>query len=149
MFAQGRAITTGIETLTASIIESVAQDSLGIIQEFTEKHRLRGTHRIFRKAEPQQQTGGSDLPVTTADTLSAKVDTVPQESNGSEPGCEETQHKAAPAKPGRGKSNSRRLKSQVQDSNDIRSLGVPISMGMSAHEVFKSAGHIRDSVEFL
>jgi hypothetical protein len=149
MFAQGRAITTGIETLTASIIESVAQDSLGIIQEFTEKHQLRGTHRIFRKAEPQQQTGGSDPSVTTADTLPAKVDTVPQESNGSEPGCEETQHEAAPARPGRGKSSPRRLKSQVQDSNDIRSLGAAISMGKSAHEAFQSAGHIRDSTEFL
>jgi AAA domain len=147
MLAQARAITTGIETVMPKIIESVAQDSFGLIQEFTERHRLKGTHKIFRRAEPTRHTGGSNEPDPSTDNYTADVDSSSHQSP--EPDGKKSQQNATSDGLERKRSKSRKPAPNIKDSNDIRSLAAAISAGTPAYEAFKSAGHIRRSTEFL
>jgi AAA domain len=147
MLAQARAITTGIETVMPKIIESVAQDSLGLIQAFTEKHRLRGTHKIFRRAEPTRHTDSSDAPDPSADNQTADFGSSLHKAPKLD--GKQSQKNATSTSPKRKRSKSRKQSPNIKDNNDIRSLGAAISAGTPAYEVFKSTGHIRASTEFL
>lgn len=148
MLAQERAIRTRRETITKQIIESVSQDSLGLIQEFTEKHRLRGTHKIFARAKTARHTGGSNAPEPPADNQSAKVDSSSGEAPEPEPDGKKGRQNATPASSGKKRSRSRKQSPVIKDADDIRSLEAAISAGTPAHEAFKNAGHVRASTEF-
>jgi hypothetical protein len=148
MLAQGRAITTGIEKLTTNIIESVSQDSLGLIQELTERHRLRGKHTIFRVAS-SLQTGSSASSGTPPENSQANNDSNTQHISKSEKSSAETRHNKASTVPTKKQSKSRKPSQQINEKDDVRTLGETISAGISAYEAFKNAGHIRSSTEFL
>lgn len=148
MLAQGRAITTGLEEITTKIIESVAQDSLGLIQELSERHRLRGNYKIF-KVSPSLQADSADLSGISPEDSPADYDTSAQHV----PKAEQVSGKArqATALAGSTKKRSRSINPspQIYEDDDIRSLEPALSAGAPPHATFKKAGHIRDSTEFL
>jgi AAA domain len=148
MLAQERAIRTRRETLTKQIIESVGQDSLGLIQEFTEKHRLRGTHKIFGRAAPVQHSVGSAALEPTVDNRLDEASISSGKAIESEPNGKKGQQNALTS-PGKGRSRRRKPSLILKDADDIRSLEAAISAGTPVHEAFKNAGHIRASTEFL
>jgi hypothetical protein len=149
MLAQERAITTGIETVTKQIIESIGQDSLGLIQEFTEKHRLRGTHKIFVKTETRRQTGDSSPPEPPNGNQPIKVDSSSCKPPKTKTDGKKSQQKSDQATPNKGRSRSKKQSQINTGTDDIRNLEAAISDGTPAHEALKSAGHIRTSTEFL
>jgi hypothetical protein len=148
MLAQGRAITTGIEEITTNIIKSVTEDSLGLIQELSERHRLRGEHTIFRVTSPPQ-TDSSAPPRVPPENSPANNGSITQHTSKLERSGDVTQPTKASTVPKKKQSKSRKLSQQINEEGDIRSLGATISAGMPAHEAFKNAGHIRASTEFL
>ncbi len=148
MLAQGRAITTGIEKLTTNIIESVAQDSLGLIQDLSERHRLRGKHTIFRVAS-LLQTGSPVSSGTPPGNSQVNNYSNTQHISKSEQSSAKARHNKASTVPTKRQSKSRKPSHQINEKDDIRTLGETISAGMSAYEAFKNAGHIRSSTEFL
>ncbi|HEV2800373.1 MAG TPA: ATP-binding protein [Pyrinomonadaceae bacterium] len=149
MLAQERAIRTRRETITKQIIESVGQDSLGLIQEFTERHRLRGTHKIFRRAAQARNTGGSNAAKLAADNRPAEVGSSSGNATEPQPDNKKGRQNAPPASPGKGRSRARKPSPVIKDAEDIRGLEAAISAGTPTHEAFKNAGHIRASNEFL
>lgn len=147
ILAQGRAITTGIETVTTKIINSVAIDSLGLIQESAEKHRLRGDLKGFTLTN-FQPTSEPTLTEIGSEHLPAEGGSKSQPMLGSGPAGKETRHAASMSVPTKkGKSHKKQQQSYAED--DIRGLAVGSSTGESPRKVFEKAGHIRDATEFL
>lgn len=147
ILAQGRAITTGIETVTTKIIESVAKDSLGLIQEFTERHRLRGDHKVFTLPN-SRPTGEPALPEILSEHQPDEGGSKSQPMPGSGPAGKEIRRAASPPVPTKN-GRSRKKPQQSYAEDDMRGLAVGSSTGESLHKVFEQAGHIRAATEFL
>jgi hypothetical protein len=148
MLAQGRAITTGIETVTTQIIESVAQDSLGLIQAFAEKHRLKGLTKIFMPT-PLQPTIDSALIWTSLEKPPDNASSASQHTLETERSEEPAQQTTPPVAPRKKRSKSRKPSHQAQEKDDIRGLEAVIAAGMPPHEALKKAGYARSPTEFL
>jgi hypothetical protein len=144
MLAQGRAITTGIEKVTTKIIESIAHDSLGLIQELFERHGIRDKHKIFKVIPPRQTGNSAPAGISPSNSSSAS-----EHAPRSEPGGTEVRQAPAPGALTRKRSKARKLSQQIYEEDDIRGLGAAISGGVPARAAFKKGGHIRASTEFL
>lgn len=118
IFAQGRAITTSIETVTKKIIDSVAQDSLGLIREFSERHRLRGKHKIFKIALPREASAIAP-PIMPSENPLVEGSSTPRQVAKSKPCVKETQKATTPAAPMKKRSKSHKQSQQSYEEDDI------------------------------